>query len=119
VDEGTEGQTVSPGGGEVFNLHIVIFSGSALAPDEDGLHLGGHHLRPSNSGDSELQRHTSMGCHASTLAVRVEAGRWVLGFLDETGHVLQEQVVHVLLVHVAQLDAGAGLLVSGHDGDVL
>merc|ERR1719357_722899 len=52
VDEGTEGQTISPRGSEVLNLHIIVFPGSALAPDEDSLHLRGHHLRASNSGDS-------------------------------------------------------------------
>jgi len=52
VDEGTEGQTISPRGGEVLNLHVIVFPGSALAPDEDSLHLRGHHLCASNSGDA-------------------------------------------------------------------
>ena len=38
---------------------------------------------------------------------RVEAGAGVLGLLYEAGHVLEEEVVHVLLVHVAQLRVAA------------
>ena len=51
------------------------------------------------------------------ICLRVGARRGVLDLLDEAGHVLQEQVVHVLLVHVAELHDGAGrllLLGGGH-----
>ena len=37
--------------------------------------------------------------------LRVEARGGVLGLLNEAGHVFEEEVVHVLLVHVPQLDA--------------
>ena len=37
--------------------------------------------------------------------LRVEARGGVLGLLYEAGHVFEEEVVHVLLVHVPQLDA--------------
>ena len=37
--------------------------------------------------------------------LRVEARGGVLGLLNEPGHVFEEEVVHVLLVHVPQLDA--------------
>ena len=43
------------------------------------------------------------------ICLRVGARRGVLDLLDEAGHVLQEQVVHVLLVHVPQLDAARGV----------
>ncbi len=49
------------------------------------------------------------------LSLRVERRRGVLDLLDEPGHVLEEEVVHALLVHVPQLDHwGAGLV--GHGG---
>ena len=38
---------------------------------------------------------------------RVEAGAGVLGLFYEAGHVLEEEVVHVLLVHVPQLRVAA------------
>ena len=44
---------------------------------------------------------------ASVAHSRVEAGAGVLGLLYEAGHVLEEEVVHVLLVHVAQLRVAA------------
>ena len=37
--------------------------------------------------------------------LRIQAGGGVLGLLNEAGHVFEEEVVHVLLVHVPQLDA--------------
>ena len=40
---------------------------------------------------------------------RICASRGILCLLDEAGHVLQEQVVHVLLVHVLQLEALGGV----------
>jgi len=43
--------------------------------------------------------------HTTPLGVGVKARRWVLDFLDETGHVFEEQIVHVLLIHVAELQA--------------
>ena len=48
---------------------------------------------------------------------RVEAGAGVLGLLYEAGHVLEEEVVHVLLVHVAQLRVAAHVYLQQHDGD--
>jgi len=118
VNEGTEGQTVGPAGGEVVDLDIIVLPGSALAPDEDGLHLGGHHLRSASvgSGDTEFKGDTGVSGHASTLAVRVEAGGGGLAFLNKSGHVLEEEIVHVLLVHVLQLDGGTGLLSASHGG---
>ena len=47
---------------------------------------------------------------------RVEAGAGVLGLLYEAGHVLEEEVVHVLLVHVAQLRVAAHVHLQQHDG---
>ena len=44
---------------------------------------------------------------ASVAHSRVEAGAGVLGLLYQAGHVLEEEVVHVLLVHVAQLRVAA------------
>jgi len=118
VNEGTEGQTVGPAGGEVVDLDIIVLPGSALAPDEDGLHLGGHHLGSASvgSGDTEFKGDTGVSGHASTLAVRVEAGGGGLAFLNKSGHVLEEEIVHVLLVHVLQLDGGTGLLSASHGG---
>ena len=46
------------------------------------------------------------------LHLRVHDGRRVLGLLDEPGHVLQEEVVHALLVHLAQLQASGGVAVG-------
>jgi len=75
VNESAEGESRSPGVGEVLNFHVIVFSGPALAPDQDGLHLGGHHLGTAAVGpaDSELQCDSSMGSHPSSLRVRVEA----------------------------------------------
>ena len=38
--------------------------------------------------------------------LRVEAGGRILSFLNKSGHVLQEQIMHVLLIHISELDAG-------------
>ena len=35
--------------------------------------------------------------------------RRLLGLLDEPGHVFEEEVVHLLLVHVTELKAGGGV----------
>ena len=53
---------------------------------------------------------------ASVAHSRVEAGAGVLGLLYEAGHVLEEEVVHVLLVHVAQLRVAAHVHLQQHDG---
>ena len=68
VNECSESKTVGPGLCEVTDLDSVIFTGSALAPDQDGLHLGGEGLL---AGDSELKSKTSMSSHTSTCAVSV------------------------------------------------
>ena len=34
-------------------LTYIVLPGSALAPDEDGLHLGGHHLRSASVGSKQ------------------------------------------------------------------
>ena len=41
---------------------------------------------------------------------RVEAGSGVLHFLNQARHVLEEEVVQVLLLHVLQLELGPVLL---------
>lgn len=76
VNEGTESQTIGPGVGEVLDSHIFVLPASALTPDHDSLHLGGHHLEAGalRTDDSQLQSHASVCGHATTLAVRVEAG---------------------------------------------
>lgn len=38
--------------------------------------------------------------------LRVEPGSGVLHLLDQAGHVLEEEVVQVLLLHVLQLELG-------------
>jgi len=44
VDEGAEAETVRPRGRKVGDFHVVVLPCPALAPDEDGFHLRGHHL---------------------------------------------------------------------------
>jgi len=101
VDEGAESKTVGPGLCEVTNFNIIIFTGSALAPDQDGLHLGREGLL---AGDSKLKSETSMGGHASTFAVRVQPWSGILDLLNEPRHILKKQVMKVLLLHILQLE---------------
>ena len=47
--------------------------------------------------------------HLFLVVLRICAWRWVFDFFNEAGHVLQEQVVHIFLVHLPQLhDAPIG-----------
>ena len=52
------------------------------------------------------QRDNLTACPPSHSALRVGAGGGVLDLLDEAGHVFEEEVVHILLVHVAELHHG-------------
>jgi len=110
VDKGAEGKTISPGLSEVTDLNIVVFAGSALAPDQDSLHLRGQGLLAS---DSELKSETSMGGHASTFAVWVQPWSGILDLLNEPRHILKKQIVEVLLLHVLQLE-GWSVLAPNH-----
>lgn len=118
MDESAECESICPGVGEVFYSDILVIPASALAPDHHSLHLGRHHLQAGALGtdDTELEGNASMCCHSTALAVRVEARGGVLGFLDETGHVLEEQVVHALFVHVLEehVIGGVGLGRASH-----
>lgn len=49
MQNGTEGQAVSPGGAEVGNLHPRVTVGDALAPLEQGL-AGGHQVLEGDDG---------------------------------------------------------------------
>ena len=106
VDESAEGEAVGPGLGEVADVDVVVLPRPALAPDQDRLHLGAEGLL---AGDPELDGETSVGGHASALGVGVEARGGVLHLLDQAGHVLEEEVVQVLLLHVLQLQHGSVL----------
>ena len=66
VDEGAEGEAVGPGLGEVGDVDVVVFARPALAPDEDGLHLGGERLLP---GDAQLDGQARVGRHPAALGV--------------------------------------------------
>ena len=84
MNESTERQTVGPGLCEVLRMlriktetdcerslahpdsDLLVLPSPALAPDQNGFHLRGETLLP---GDAELQGETSVGGHASTLAV--------------------------------------------------
>ena len=46
--------------------------------------------------------------------LRVESGSRVLNLLDQSGHVLQEEIVEVLLLHVLQFE---GLFLASTDHD--
>jgi len=120
MNKGTEGESIRPGVGEVLYFHIIILPSPALAPDQNSLHLGGHHLDTLSRGseNSEFQGNTSMSGHTSFLAVWVEAGGGVLCLLDETGHVLEEQIVHVLLIHVLQLQGRPAISLCASHCDV-
>ena len=48
--------------------------------------------------------------------LRVESRSRILDLLDQTGHVLEEEVVQVLLLHVLQLEDG--FVLGGHGDDV-
>ena len=102
----------------IFKTHhdvdVVVLSGSALAPDEDGLHLRGQGLLP---GDAQLEGEARVCRHAAALAVGVEAGGGVLHLLDQAGHVLEEEVVEVLLLHVAELEHG--FVAPAHHGEAV
>ena len=52
------------------DVDLVILSGPALTPDEDGLHLRGQTLLP---GDAELEGQAGVCGHAATLAVPDQA----------------------------------------------
>ena len=49
--------------------------------------------------------------------LRVQSGSGVLHFLNETGHVFQEEIVEMFLLHILQLQDGF-LATSDHDGTV-
>ena len=69
VDEGAEAEPAGPGLGEVDHVDVGVVSGPALAPDEDGLHLGAEGLLP---GDAELDGQAGMGAHSAALRVAGE-----------------------------------------------
>lgn len=46
-------------------------------------------------------------------SLRVDARRRVLRLLDQPRHVLEEEIMHILLVHVLQLEAARGVAL-GH-----
>ena len=52
------------------------------------------------------------------LNLRVQSGCRVLNLLDEPGHVLEEEVVKVLLLHVLELEHGLAGGLGGHGGGV-
>ena len=58
--------------------------------------------------------HTLLTC----LNLRVQSGCRVLNLLDEPGHVLEEEVVKVLLLHVLELEHGLAGGLGGHGGGV-
>ena len=66
MNESAEGETVRPGLGEVADGDAVVLPGPALAPDQDGLHLGAEGLLP---GDAQLDSQACVGRHSSTFAV--------------------------------------------------
>ena len=102
----------------IFKTHhdvdVVVLPGPALAPDEDGLHLRGQGLLP---GDAQLEREARVCRHAAALAVGVEARGGVLHLLDQPRHVLEEEVVKVLLLHVAELEHG--FVASAHHAEAV
>ena len=53
---------------------------------------------------------TSLTC----LNLRVQPGCRVLNLLDQAGHVLEEEVVKVLLLHVLELEHGLAGGLGGH-----
>jgi len=110
MNESTERPAVSPGGGEVLDLNIIILSGPALTPDQDRLHLGRQALLPC---DAEFDGQPSVGGHTSTFAARIESGCWVFHLLDEPRHVFQEEIVEMLLLHVLELEDGF-VVTAGH-----
>ena len=97
-----------------------VLPGPALAPDQDGLHLGTEGLLPD---DAQLQGQARVGRHASAFAVagkrlecklyshnqsdylRVQSWSGILDLLDEAGHVLEEEIVKMLLLHVFELES--------------
>ena len=111
------------------DVNLIVLPRPALTPDQDGLHLGGQALLP---GDPQLQGQPGVGGHTSTLAVpdqdltlldlqppcslysRVESGSGVFNLLNQSGHVLQEEIVEMLLLHVLQFE---GLLLATTDHD--
>ena len=49
--------------------------------------------------------------------LRVQSGSGILHFLNETGHVFQEEIVEMFLLHVLQLEDGF-FATSDHDASV-
>ena len=107
-----------------------VLPGPALTPDQDGLHLGAEGLFPDNA---ELQSKARMCRHASAFAVskdegvifdhgdslhylRVQSWCGILDLLDEAGHILEEEVVKMLLLHVPELEGG---LAAAHHPDAV
>merc|ERR1711936_1300829 len=113
VNECAEGEAVSPGLSEVVDCDTVVLPGPTLAPDEDGLHLGAEGLLPDNP---ELQSQARVCRHSSTFAVWVQSWCGILDLLDEAGHVLEEEIVKVLLLHVPELEGG---LAAAHHPDAV
>ena len=66
MNESAEGETVRPGLGEVADGDAVVLPGPALAPDQDGLHLGAEGLLP---GDAQLDGQACVCRHSSAFAV--------------------------------------------------
>ena len=55
---------------------------------------------------------------ALALNLRVQPGCRVLNLLDQAGHVLEEEVVKVLLLHVFELENGLAGGLGGHGDGV-
>ena len=52
--------------------------------------------------------------YGTSLNLRVQPGCRVLNLLDQAGHVLEEEVVKVLLLHVLELEHGLAGGLGGH-----
>ena len=130
VDEGTEGKPTGPGLCEVDHVDVGVGASPALAPDEDGLHLRAQRLLPS---DPQLDGKPGVCAYTSTFGIpaqrglrqgdqiimysRVQPRSGVLHLLNQPGHVLEEDVVQLLLLHVLQLERRS-VLGPSHDAVV-
>ena len=58
---------------KLHSVNYLVLPDPALTPDENGLHLGGHHLETTGGGadDSQLKGHSRVGCHSTSLGVAI------------------------------------------------
>ena len=71
MDEGAEGEPAGPRLCEVDHVDVGVGARPALAPDEDGLHLGAQRLLPR---DPQLDGKARVGAYTSAFGIPAQRG---------------------------------------------